>query len=173
MAYRILILDDNEPLAEGLAELLGRRGFHAEAVCDASGALERVRRADIDLMLLDVDLGDTSGAALLKRLREQVPALPVVLITARDSETVRGQLDGEPVDIVEKPITISTLMTLVTDLLSRCQQAARVPAARPVTHLLLTVTREERLALASPAERPLLDRPAPTPAKRLLPGDGR
>lgn len=156
VSQRILVIDDNESLATALAELLERRGFPAEAVFDAETALSRLSRGDIDLLVLDVDLGDADGADLLRSVRRQGISTPVVLITARDAARVRSELNVSRVDVVEKPFAPPDLVRLISTMLQ--PPAGLLPAGSGAQTRLLTFTMEARLKLDSPQQQRLPDK---------------
>jgi len=166
MARRILIVDDNETLAESLAELLARRGFEALAVCNVEAAQDHLEGGNIDLLLLDVDLGGESGATFLKRLWNSGFSLPTVLITAHTASQMREELTAQRdqhVDILEKPISVTALLEIMEQMLASAMASRARDGAAP--RLLLSFTIEARLALTSPQEAPLLGPAHPLPRK--------
>lgn len=164
MNRKVLIVDDNEALAESLAEILTRRGYEAESVGDIHAARTRLDRVRIDLLVLDVDLCGESGPQFLRKLRQQGVCVPVVLITARASDHVRDELRlDQPVDVVEKPISIDSLVELMDQLLGVHTSRASVVQT---SILLLSFNSEVRLPLASPEERLRL---GPVPSRESLP----
>lgn len=132
---RILVAEDDEPLALFLAKNLQAEGF--AVTCCASGeaardAADRTRsaiapspeagpaEAPFDLAILDVNLPCLSGLELLAHLRHAQPALPVLLLTARDEvrDRVAG-LDLGADDYLTKPFSFSELAARARALLRR------------------------------------------------------
>jgi len=122
MSTRILLVEDEEHLARGLAFNFEAEGFEVERFERAETALERLARpdAEVDLVVLDVMLPGKSGFDLLRELRERGDRVPVLMLTARDSErdVVRG-LDMGADDYLTKPFSLPVLLARVRTLLRR------------------------------------------------------
>ncbi len=78
---RVLIVDDNAPLAENLAEILADAGYGVRSAGTCAGALEEARSGGFDVALVDLKLPDGDGTELAPRLKEQSPDSEVVLLT--------------------------------------------------------------------------------------------
>jgi two-component system response regulator RegX3 len=130
MAIRILIAEDEEPIARSLAYALEREGYEVEAVSDGVAALSRARSGDHDLAILDVMMPGASGLDVCRTIRAE-RSLPVILLTARDTEleTVVG-LEAGADDYVTKPFSVAELVGRVAALLRRrrIDAADRAPA---------------------------------------------
>ena len=83
MSVRILVVEDEQHLAEGISENLQQEGYAVEIVGDGESALHRWRSGGIDLMILDVMLPDTDGFAICRTLRADRThaAVPVIMLT--------------------------------------------------------------------------------------------
>jgi DNA-binding response OmpR family regulator len=111
-AQKILIVDDDEALRQSLAEQLERDAEFAVTECDsAAAALDAVKRERFDVMLLDVGLPDMDGRDLCRQFRRGAINVPIVMLTAADSEgdTVQG-LDAGANDYVTKPFRLNVLL---------------------------------------------------------------
>ena len=122
MAPRLLLVEDDDALAENLARQLGRAGFQVERVADGDAALH-VALERYDLALLDLMLPGTYGLDVLKRWRSgdgPGASVPVILLTARDhtSDKVRGLSLGAD-DYVTKPFYPEELVARVHACLRR------------------------------------------------------
>jgi DNA-binding response OmpR family regulator len=109
---KILIVDDDTALRQSLAEQLERDGEFSVAECEtATAALESVAREHFDAMLLDVGLPDMDGRDLCRQIRGAGINVPIVMLTAADSEgdTVQG-LDAGADDYVTKPFRLNVLL---------------------------------------------------------------
>jgi DNA-binding response OmpR family regulator len=109
---RILIVDDDAALRQSLAEQLELHAEFASLQCDsAAAALAVLAREPIDAALLDVGLPDMDGRELCRRIREAGINVPILMLTAADSEadTVLG-LDSGADDYVTKPFRLSVLL---------------------------------------------------------------
>ncbi|HET6317141.1 MAG TPA: response regulator, partial [Chloroflexota bacterium] len=82
---RILLVDDDRELIDLLAFALRRAGLEPIAAHDAPGALQLYEEREPDLIVLDINLGGSSGLDVLKELRRR-GQLPVIMLTALDTE---------------------------------------------------------------------------------------
>ncbi|MGO1948206.1 MAG: response regulator transcription factor [Mycobacteriaceae bacterium] len=115
----VLIVEDEESLAEPLAFLLEKEGFGVYTAADGPRALELFDAHGIDLVLLDVMLPGMSGTEVCKQLRT-VSSVPVIMVTARDSEIdkVVGLEIGAD-DYVTKPYSARELIARIRAVLRR------------------------------------------------------
>lgn len=108
---RILLIEDDAPLAQALVDFLNARGF----VCECAGSLAEARAllpvAHWAAVLLDWQLPDGEGLSLLPTLRRTLPDSPVMMLTARDQITdrIRG-LDAGADDYLVKPFDPEELL---------------------------------------------------------------
>jgi DNA-binding response OmpR family regulator len=121
---KILIVEDEPVLREGLIDLLRGEGYRVDAVADGETALDRGADPTVDLLVLDLMLPGVDGIEVCRRLRELRPALPILMLTARGSEDdkVRG-LDAGADDYVTKPFSIRELVARVKALERRTRAA--------------------------------------------------
>jgi two-component system, OmpR family, alkaline phosphatase synthesis response regulator PhoP len=126
---RVLVVEDNQDLAYGLRNNLEIEGYEVEVAADGRAGLEAARRNPPDLVLLDLMLPELDGFHVLRTLRAELPALPVLVLTARGEETdkVRGLRLGAD-DYVTKPFGLLELLARVEAVLRR---ARATPAAAP------------------------------------------
>ncbi|MFF5078301.1 response regulator transcription factor [Actinoplanes sp. NPDC000266] len=123
---RLLVVEDEEDLAEGLRVGLARTGYAVDVAGDVAQAYDRLTVNEYDLMLLDVNLPDGDGFALCRSLRTgQTPTpgqgdLRVLMLTARGGldDRVRG-LDEGADDYLVKPFHLAELLARVRALLRR------------------------------------------------------
>ena len=123
MDARILLVEDEAHLARGLEFNLTSEGFAVEVFARGEDALERLASSDEpqpDLAVLDLMLPGISGIEVLRRLRADANELPVLILTARDSEQdiVEG-LDMGADDYLTKPFSLPVLLARVRTLLRR------------------------------------------------------
>jgi len=133
MDPRILLVEDEEHLARGLRFNFESEGFVVEHAERGERALERLRdpsAPQIDLAVLDVMLPGISGLDVLHALRESESTVPVLLLTARDSEqdVVRG-LDMGADDYLTKPFSLPVLLARVRTLLRRAPRGDPAPSS--------------------------------------------
>ena len=115
----VLIVEDEESLADPLAFLLRKEGFEATVVADGPSALAEFDRAGADIVLLDLMLPGMSGTDVCKQLRAR-SSVPVIMVTARDSEidkVVGLELGAD--DYVTKPYSARELIARIRAVLRR------------------------------------------------------
>jgi len=120
----ILLVEDDSELAADLIEALRREGFSINHVGNGTDALHAIRAETLDLVILDLGLPDLDGLDVLKQLRTMQPALPVLLLTARDSlnDKVAG-LDNGADDYLAKPFDMPELLARLRALVRRVSTA--------------------------------------------------
>ncbi|CAB0584258.1 response regulator transcription factor [Corynebacterium diphtheriae] len=119
----ILLVEDEESLADPLAFLLRKEGFDVVIAGDGPSALVEFDRNAIDIVLLDLMLPGMSGTDVCKRLRA-VSSVPVIMVTARDSEidkVVGLELGAD--DYVTKPYSSRELIARIRAVLRRGGEA--------------------------------------------------
>jgi DNA-binding response OmpR family regulator len=119
MSARILLADDEEALRRAVTYALEREGYVVDSAADGTETLARARSGEYDLAILDIMMPGASGLAVCRELRAE-SALPIILLTARDTEvdTVVG-LEAGADDYVTKPFSVAELMSRVAALLRR------------------------------------------------------
>ncbi|MEV4890819.1 response regulator transcription factor [Nonomuraea sp. NPDC055795] len=111
---RILIAEDEARIAAFVEKGLRGNGFVTTVVEDGEAAFEYARSGEFDLLVLDIGLPLSDGFTVLRRLRQARVALPVIILTARDSvaDTVAG-LEGGADDYIPKPFAFEELLARV------------------------------------------------------------
>ena len=118
---RILLIEDEEKLAETLADYLGMNEYQVVCAFTGDRGLELFydRMHELDLILLDIMLPDISGTEILKEIRKR-SRVPVIMVTARDS--VRDQLqnfENGADDYLTKPYVLSVVKAHIEAVLKR------------------------------------------------------
>jgi DNA-binding response OmpR family regulator len=124
-AQRVLIVEDEQHLAEGLRFNLEEEGFAAEVVDTGEAAVERLlgpAKAAFDLVVLDVMLPGLDGFGVVARLREAKQFVPVLILTARGrpEDVLKGFAAGAD-DYLPKPTELAILLARIGGLLRRSQ----------------------------------------------------
>lgn len=121
---RILLVEDNERLAEAISENLTGAGFAIDHVARGEDALTVTADQQYDAIVLDLGLPDIDGMDVLKALRDKKNAVPVLMLTARDqlSDKIEGLNKGAD-DYMVKPFETDELIARLNALLRRPVQA--------------------------------------------------
>jgi DNA-binding response OmpR family regulator len=120
MTMRILIVEDEEHLAQLLAEVLDREGYSASVVSDGRSGLTRALSEDFDLLVLDWMLPDLDRIQVVKRLRAADVRVPILMLTARAQVEDRVEvLDAGADDYLPKPFAFPELLARVRALSRR------------------------------------------------------
>jgi len=117
---QILVVEDDQVIAEALAERLRQVGHSPECCGEGQAALEAFRARRHDLLLLDVMLPGLSGLELCRAVREISLQVPIIMLTARDAveDRILGLNSGAD-DYVTKPFSLDELMARIGALLRR------------------------------------------------------
>ncbi len=117
---RILVIEDEPSLREGLEDLFGSAGYRIETVADGLSGVRRGVDEAVDLIVLDLMLPDLDGIEVCRRIRQVRPRVPILMLTARGAQEdkVRGLRSGAD-DYVTKPFGIDELLARVESLARR------------------------------------------------------
>ncbi len=117
---RLLLVEDERDLADGLADGLRREGYTVEVAYDGAAALTLAGAADVELMILDRDLPALSGDAVCRALREQGHPVRILMLTAAGTldDRVAG-LDLGADDYLSKPFAYVELLARLRALARR------------------------------------------------------
>ena len=111
---RILIVEDEERISAFVAKGLRAEGFTPTVVADGITGLDYALTGEFDLMVLDIGLPGMDGYRVLERVSAERPALPVIVLTARDSVTdTVAALEGGAADYMAKPFRFDELVARV------------------------------------------------------------
>lgn len=127
---RILVVEDEQGLAEGLRAVLEKKGYAVDTVFDGISGLDCALNGSYDMILLDIMLPKLNGLELLKTLRRQQVDTPVLLLTAKSEveDKITG-LDCGADDYLTKPFDTG-------ELLARVRARTRRPAPGVVPDVL-------------------------------------
>jgi two-component system, OmpR family, alkaline phosphatase synthesis response regulator PhoP len=132
---RILVVEDNEALAFGLRNNLEIEGYEVRVAHDGVAGLRSFAGAKPDLVILDIMLPALDGFRVLKSIRQQDPAVPILLLTAKgeESDKVRGLKMGAD-DYVTKPFGLLEFLARVEALLRRAEPTRSSTVEAHETH---------------------------------------
>src|SRR3954468_17754632 len=132
MAKRIAIVEDDAAIRANYADALKKHGYEVSAYARRAEAMAAFRARLPDLAVIDIGLGDEpdGGFALCRELRAAAPALPIIFLTARDSDfdVVSGLRLGAD-DYLTKDASLPNLMARIGALFRRVEALAE---AKPV-----------------------------------------
>lgn len=158
---RILIVEDDDRILQPLAEALRDRHYTVDLASDGRSGLELAQSFPYDLLILDWMLPQLSGVDLCRQLRDRGLAVPILLLTGRD--TSRDKVDGLDAgadDYVVKPFDLSEFLARVRALLRRGASAATPVLSWGALHLdprSCEVTYHQQLIALSPKEYAILE----------------
>jgi DNA-binding NtrC family response regulator len=110
-SIRLLLIDDEVGFTTVMAKRLTRRGFDVTAVFSGSEAIQAMRKADFDLVVLDLKMEDMDGIEVLRIFKKMDPDLPVIMLTGHGSETSAGECVGlGAYDYLFKPYEFDELL---------------------------------------------------------------
>lgn len=120
MRMNILVIEDDELLADGLSRSFEQGGMTTVHAMNGAAALTFLATTQFDLVVLDLGLPDMDGIEILRSLRRQRLQVPVLVLTARDGVAHRIQaLDAGADDYLEKPFDLGELEARIRALLRR------------------------------------------------------
>lgn len=129
----ILLVEDEINLARGIRENLEAEGYAVEHVADGLTALERIRRAEYGLVVLDIMLPGMDGITVCQTARREGRDVPVLFLTARGAsdDRVKGlQAGGD--DYLPKPFDLRELLLRVAAIIRRRSRYDAMAAREPV-----------------------------------------
>lgn len=119
MVKHVVLVEDETNIAEAIRFLLGREGWRVETLANGNGAVEVIRKARPDLVILDVMLPGKSGFEILKELRAEdgFADLPILMLTARGQARDREMAEGAGVSrFMTKPFSNEEVLAAVREL---------------------------------------------------------
>jgi len=114
MKAKLLIVDDERNIREGLQKALSTDGYEVELAADGREAMEKIEEGDIDLIITDLKMPNISGDELMKAALEQYPYLPVIILTGHGTiENAVEAMRNGAYDYITKPLNIDKLSLIV------------------------------------------------------------
>jgi len=131
-AIRVLVVDDEPAIRRALRPPLVELGFSVAEASRGEEALQALRAAAYDVVLLDINMPGIGGIETLKRIRAFSPRLPVLMLTVRDQEEDKVEaLDMGADDYVTKPFSTRELIARIRTAVRRVRAPAR-PEDAPI-----------------------------------------
>ncbi len=147
---RVLLVEDEESYREATSYMLRREGYDVFAAADGRTGLDEFARTGADIVLLDLMLPGLSGVEVCRQLR-QTSSVPVIMVTARDSEIdkVVGLEIGAD-DYVTKPFSHRELVARIRAVLRRGQDAEPAPDVIVAGDVRMNIERHEVMLRGEP-----------------------
>jgi two-component system OmpR family response regulator len=137
MGRRIALVEDDPAIRQNYTDALARAGYDVAAFADRASASRTLAARMPDLAIIDIGLGADidGGFALCRELRAASSRLPIIFLTARDSDfdIVSGLRLGAD-DYVTKDVSLPHLLARIAALFRRAEAAAQAPAAEDILH---------------------------------------
>jgi DNA-binding response OmpR family regulator len=137
---RILVVDDDPRLVKVVSTLLRNHHHRVESVPTGELARQALRRGNVDITLLDVNLPDVNGLSLILEMRQEGNDVPVILLTVRSEvhdQTLGLRLGGD--DYITKPFNPEVLLARIEAVLRRSRGAPGVQRDDEVHDNLLEI----------------------------------
>ncbi|HTJ10296.1 MAG TPA: response regulator, partial [Candidatus Binataceae bacterium] len=155
MNETVLVVDDEERIRSSLRGILGDEGFRVLDTGDPAGVMDLIARENPALVLLDIWMPNIDGIELLRRIKAERPEVRVIMISGHGNiqNAVAATRLGAA-DFIEKPFSVSGLLTSIERVLERESGGVRMPggastdaaAARPASKGRLSGRRQRTLA---------------------------
>jgi DNA-binding response OmpR family regulator len=154
--YRILVVDDEEDLCEILQFNLETEGYDVEIANSAEEAMKK-DISKFNLLLLDVMMGDISGFKMARMLNDnpKTAAIPVIFLTAKDSET--DKLTGFNIgadDYISKPFSIREVLARVKAVIRRVEAKKTTVSVQQLNYESLVMQLDNKKVLLDGVEIP-------------------
>ena len=125
---KVLLVEDEAALADGVARGLKAEGFDVEIAYDGLTGLARAREDDIDVVVLDIMLPGMNGYKVCRTLREEGVGTPILMLTAKSGEYDEAEaLDTGADDFLSKPFSFVVLVARIRALLRRSADGRAQP----------------------------------------------
>jgi DNA-binding NtrC family response regulator len=120
MKFKLLVVDDEKNIREGLAAALKMDGYEVETAQDGDAAWKRFGSGDIDLVITDLRMPGLSGEELLERIETGSPGVPVIVLTGHGTvENAVEAMRNGAYDFLTKPLDLDRLSLLVKRALEK------------------------------------------------------
>lgn len=125
---KVLLVEDEVALADGVARGLRAEGFDVEIAYDGLVGLARAREEDVDVVVLDIMLPGLNGYRVCRTLREEGVGTPILMLTAKSGEYDEAEaLDTGADDFLSKPFSFVVLVARIRALMRRSADGRAQP----------------------------------------------
>jgi DNA-binding response OmpR family regulator len=117
---RLLFVDDEKDFVEVITKRLSKKGFDVTKAFSGPEALQAMRKADFDIVVLDLKMEEMDGIEVLKILGKMAPGLPVIILTGHGSEvSAREGVKCGAMEYLTKPCDFEELVGKIKQVLER------------------------------------------------------
>lgn len=154
---KILIIEDEAAIREGIRDFLQSNGYLVDVAEDGAKGLDMVKKQPPDLVILDLGLPNISGESVCKEIKRDIPNLPVIILTAKNQsmDVVRG-FDLGADDYISKPFELEELMARIRARLKNGDQKELKAGDLILNPQSIKVTRDGNEIILTPHEFKLL-----------------
>jgi DNA-binding response OmpR family regulator len=147
MGHRVLVVDDDPTVSDVVRRYLEQDGCEVRLAADGADGLAAIAAQRPDLVVLDLMMPGIDGLEVCRRLRRQLPDLPVIMLTAlgEEADRVLGLEVGAD-DYVTKPFSPRELVLRIRSVLRRAAPTADPPPPATITDADLSLDTARRLA---------------------------
>jgi DNA-binding response OmpR family regulator len=147
---RVLVVDDEAEVRSSLARLLALLGYSCDVAGCGRSALEMSRRADYDVVVLDIRMPGLDGVEVMQSMHREDPGLPIILLTGHASlDSAVAAVKSKAADYLVKPVGSDDLALAISTALERDGRARGVRTSTDERFLrvgCLMLDRQSRLA---------------------------
>lgn len=113
---RILVVDDNEDLAEAIADLLDIYGYDVDIAFNSTDALKKCSEDNYNMVLMDIMLPDQNGVDSFIKIKKSYPGAKIVVMTGyKDQELINKALENGVNNVFFKPFNIPKLLNIINN----------------------------------------------------------
>jgi DNA-binding NtrC family response regulator len=172
MTFKILIIDDEKNIREGLAAAMELDGYEVATAADGEEGWKRFQKGDVDLVITDLKMPGISGEDLVRRIGTETPGIPVIVLTGHGTvENAVSAMQNGAYDFLTKPLNLDRLSLLIKRALENRELVLK---HRRMEEELEHHKQFETIIGTSPVMRKVFDtvsRVAPTKASVLITGE--
>ena len=116
---RVLVIDDDPSVRQVVRFLLAAFGYESHTAADGPSGLVELARGGWDLVVTDLEMPEMNGWHVIEAIRQRVPTMPIVMITAFSDPDVMRRAGELGVPVIAKPFAMATLKAVVGEALRR------------------------------------------------------
>ena len=121
---RVLVIDDNRPHAETVAEILDDAGYQCVIATSGSAGAKKIEQEEFDVILTDLKMEDLDGLALLRKAKQELPDAEVVLITGHGNiKTAVEAIKQGAAHYLTKPLDIEQFFNVLEEVMQSTSSA--------------------------------------------------